>query len=447
MGLLALAFSAAAQSSANAQEPRTHTGPFKTTLDYVVNFYPLWFTYFQSLQATHNRLVGPETVTPVYKIVVAINVDTLYASTFLNLEAEPVIITIPDTPVHYSILTLDPFGDIFPTDLKAGKPGTYALTGPEFTGRIPRRVKRIAIPLDVSVLIFRIDRSLNGKDVTNTADEFRRSITMQTLSDYKSGKPPAATLILPVEAFSISYKRIADEMIAVRPITFLKLLQEAVAAPNTPPLSAREQALSDRFNALFGDGSFDSETEALDFRAGARAAHQLIVDRYLTFRGRTNWIHFTNIGNWRRHVVDRAAITEFIQYGNGIKTAAYYHAFLDRRGRPLDGTDRRGYIFNIPKSKIPEADRFWSITAYTPDTVELVRNKARKYVVASYTKNLQHNADGSISIYLARELPKGAPEANWLPVPRGPFNIMLRVYGPEGSVADNTYVPPGIRKR
>jgi hypothetical protein len=40
---------------------------------------------------------------------------------------------------------------------------------------------------------------------------------------------------------------------------------------------------------------------------------------------------------------------------------------------------------------------------------------------------------------------KGVPEANWLPVPLGPFNIMLRVYGPEGGVADNTYVPPVSR--
>jgi hypothetical protein len=45
---------------------------------------------------------------------------------------------------------------------------------------------------------------------------------------------------------------------------------------------------------------------------------------------------------------------------------------------------------------------------------------------------------------MATGLPAGVPEANWLPVPLGPFNVMLRVYGPEGSVADNTYVPPGI---
>jgi hypothetical protein len=48
---------------------------------------------------------------------------------------------------------------------------------------------------------------------------------------------------------------------------------------------------------------------------------------------------------------------------------------------------------------------------------------------------------------MARVLPAGVPMANWLPIPRGPFNIMLRVYGPEGTVEDNTYVPPGIEKR
>jgi hypothetical protein len=67
-------------------------------------------------------------------------------------------------------------------------------------------------------------------------------------------------------------------------------------------------------------------------------------------------------------------------------------------------------------------------------------------VVASYTPELQYNADGSLSVYLATELPQGVPEADWLPVPLGPFNIMLRIYGvvPNSNIANNTYVPPGI---
>jgi hypothetical protein len=103
-------------------------------------------------------------------------------------------------------------------------------------------------------------------------------------------------------------------------------------------------------------------------------------------------------------------------------------------------------VLRLPKRKIPEASRFWSVTAYTPESIELIRNSARKYKVASYTPNLATDPDGSITIYMATALPAGVPAANWLPIPQGPFNIMLRVYGPEGAVADKTYVPPAIRR-
>ena len=53
---------------------------------------------------------------------------------------------------------------------------------------------------------------------------------------------------------------------------------------------------------------------------------------------------------------------------------------------------------------------------------------------------------GTPSTSVATKPPAGVPQANWLPVPDGPFNIMLRVYGVEegSSVANDTYVPPGI---
>jgi hypothetical protein len=79
----------------NGTQDVSRMGAFSTTVAYVSQFYPLWFTYNQSRFATHNRLVGPDRVTPLYHIVVAINVDTLYTSTFLELAAEPVVLTSP----------------------------------------------------------------------------------------------------------------------------------------------------------------------------------------------------------------------------------------------------------------------------------------------------------------------------------------------------------------
>ena len=103
-------------------------------------------------------------------------------------------------------------------------------------------------------------------------------------------------------------------------------------------------------------------------------------------------------------------------------------------------------MLTFPKALIPQASRFWSVTAYTPDSIELIGNPINQYAVASYTPGLVTNPDGSITITMAVTQPNGVPTSNWLPVANGPFNIMLRVYGPEGSVAAKTYVPPAVVK-
>jgi len=417
--------------------------PFNTTVAYVVQFYPLWFTYYQSQLASHgrNRLVGPDRISPIYHYVVAINVDTLYVSSYLDLTAGPVILTIPATPPFppksYSILMLDPYGDLLPASIPQA-PGSYALIGPGgFTGTLPTDVTPITLPVDFSALIFRADKfSPTGEDQIKQADAFRRSLTTSV----------GAAKIVPEILFSVPFKTTADDLIAHDPIAFLRQLQRAVASDHTPTLSPYEEALSNRFDSLLANRNVNRS----EFSDGAQAAHELILDRYLTHTDwapstQTNWIHFTNIGDWGNQVVERSSITEFIQYANNIKAAAYYHVFKDANGNPLDGSNPRGYVLTFPRGQLPEAMRFWSLTAYTPEAIELVPNLAHKYAVASYTPHLQFNSnDGSLSVYMAQQLPAGVPMANWLPIPAGAFNIMLRVYGPEGSVEDNTYVPPGI---
>ena len=135
--------------------------PFNTTVAYVAQFYPLWFTYYQSRLAGRNanHLVGPDRISPIYHYVVAINVDTLYASSYLNLSEQPVILTIPTTPPFpsssYSILMLDPYGDLLAASPSIpNTPGSYALIGPEFTGTLPGGVTQIAMPLDFSTLTY-----------------------------------------------------------------------------------------------------------------------------------------------------------------------------------------------------------------------------------------------------------------------------------------------------
>ncbi|HEY2886687.1 MAG TPA: DUF1214 domain-containing protein, partial [Rhizomicrobium sp.] len=347
------------------------------------------------------------------------------------------------------ILMLDAYGNVLPASIPK-TPGSYALIGPGgFTGTLPAEVTSIAIPVNFSALIFRADKfSPTGENQITQADAFRRSLRSQTLNDYLENPSGGAARIVPEILLAVPFKTAADNLIAHDPIAFLVQLQRAVGSSNTPDFSPYEQALSDRFNSLFANRSANES----EFSEGAQAAHKLILDRYFTHTHwaaptPTNWIHFTNIGEWGNQVVERSSITEFIQYANNITAAAYYHVFKDTNGLPLDGSNPRGYVLTFPAGQLPEAMRFWSVTAYTPEAIELVANPADKYAVASYTPPQPDPENGSVSIYMARELPAGVPMANWLPIPSGAFNIMLRVYGPQGTVEAGTYVPPGIRER
>jgi hypothetical protein len=421
---------------------RTQDGAYATTLKYVIHFYPRWFTYWQEKFTSTNRLVGPDRMAPIYHDVVAPNDDTLYVSSFMDLTQEPVILTIPATTVTYSLLVLDPYGDVLPIGIDNKTPGTYALTGPDWTGTLPAGVTPIAVTLNVTQWIIRADKfSPSGGDQIPEAAIFRSSLRAGTLTEYLTDPSMTTPVIVPVELASIPFKGLADILSTKDSIEFLKELQTAVASAGTPPLSPDEQLLSERFNQLFEMRSSDLSA----FIKATRKAHSLIVADYVTHKGTNNWIHFTNIGIWSdAQDLDRSAITEYIQYGNGIDTAAYYQAFQDGNAKPLSANLSKGYVLTFPQGQTPETSRFWSVTAYVPDSITLVPNDANKYVVGSYTPGLQTNGDGSTSIYMFPKLPIGVPAANWLPVPRGRFNIMLRDYGPLGSVANDTYVPPPV---
>ncbi len=222
----------------------------------------------------------------------------------------------------------------------------------------------------------------------------------------------------------------------------------------TPP-SACALALAAQFDALFGAGNWRDNSA---FGRGAQAAHDEIVNNYVNgHQVGNNWTHFTNIGNWDpdnisiSNAIDRSSITEFCQFCNDINSAGYYHAFRDGAGHALKGT-KRGYVLTFPPAAVggypgPETTRFWSLTAYTPQAIELIPNSINRYEVASYS-GAHLNPDGSLSIYMATEAPDGIPIENWLPVGDGPFNVVLRDYGPPvgGSVVCDTYIPPAIQR-
>jgi hypothetical protein len=440
-----------------------HDG-YRVAYDYTVRFYPRYFTWVQfqinsensrqqdAGEKIANRLTGPLGMGPEYKVVVAINDDTIYAEAFLDVADEPVILTIPAYPNKYSVLQLDVYGNIFSTALSAAPPsngGVYAFVAKGYSGALPENAVKVEMPNTFTTIAIRTDKySSTGQDLRLAANEFRSRLSLQTLGEYEPGGESGRTLVLPLYFFAPSVKLMADEGLAKAPEAFLATVQEAMASPMTQPVTSDDRALMRRFDAAFADAR-----EAVDYDSGplteiirgAQAAFAAIINRWQSHRGSTNWIHFDNIGHWGTNYLDRAALTEYIQVGND-RTAAYYaNAFVDAGGLPLDGGSF-AYTIEFTSDQLPQYQRFWSLTAYTPETIELVPNSLDKYVVASYTPDLEIADDGSVTIYVQADPPGRASTANWLPVPEGPFSLLFRVYGPLGSALDGTYVPPKIHR-
>ena len=179
--------------------------------------------------------------------------------------------------------------------------------------------------------------------------------------------------------------------------------------------------------------------------SGVRKAQSDIVQNWKSLTTWSNWVHPEHLGSWGECYLNRASGNEFIQYGNIPSTAYYAHAFVDSDSNSLLGQkEGAGYTLKFTADELPTYTRFFSVTAYTVEEVELIPNLENKYAVASYTPGLVIDADGSITIYISFLPPLDLSLwPNWLPIV-GPVSVMMRVYGPLGDAQTGKYVPPPI---
>ena len=79
-------------------------------------------------------------------------------------------------------------------------------------------------------------------------------------------------------------------------------------------------------------------------------------------------------------------------------------------------------------------------------TNNLVENKADRWAISSNLGNYQQAKDGSLTLYVQNESPGKDKEVNWLPAPKGPFQIVFRLYYPGEEIVAQTWQPPGFVK-
>jgi hypothetical protein len=148
------------------------------------------------------------------------------------------------------------------------------------------------------------------------------------------------------------------------------------------------------------------------------------------------------MGVYGNYYLKRAMVTQLGLGANLPEDAVYPLNLADESGKPLDGASR--YTIHFDKGATPPVNAFWSITLYDQDGFQ-VGNVLNRFAVSSWMP-FQYNADGSLDIYFQNESPGKDKEANWLPAPKGPFNLTMRLYSPKSDALTGKWNPPPVAK-
>jgi len=156
------------------------------------------------------------------------------------------------------------------------------------------------------------------------------------------------------------------------------------------------------------------------------------------------WTFTTRAGVYGTEYLQRALVTAIGLGANRPQDAVYPTGEVDADGKKFDGANK--YVLRFAKGQTPPVDGFWSLTMYDANYF-FVDNPLNKYTV-SPRNDLKFNDDGSLDIYIQNESPGKDKKANWLPAPKGPFVLMMRLYWPREkapSIIDGSWKLPGVR--
>jgi hypothetical protein len=388
-----------------------------------------------SYRAPLNQLGWAQALaTPAAKDMPTANNDTLYLSAVVQLD-EPYVLHVPDTADRYYVV--DVFNMWQELEHYVGRrttgtaAGDYVLVPPGWQGTLPEGLKR----LDVSTKKVWLWGRLHVKDGEDLAPlhALQQQFTLRPLSqrdnrDYQ----PKAQALAPLPAAS-------DDG--------LDFFRELAAALKDNPPAPRDEALFAQF-ARFGltAKGFDPARLSPPQKAGLLRAladgPKVAVSALATAATQRNgWAWATGLDHLGTNYPLRALVSGPYLGGQGEKEAMYPLRSTDAKGEQLSGAKR--YVLRFKSA--PPVDAFWSLTVYNAVDKMLVDNPIARYKLGSDTRGLKVRADGSFEVPLQADKPEGEFAANWLPAPKGPFYMILRLYQPKGQVLEGKYELPQVQ--
>ena len=373
-------------------------------------------------QISHAKNVA----TPQDKSIVAPNVDTPYSYAWLDLQAEPIILTLPKVKKgrYVAIQLIDSYTYIidYIKPSHAGKT-SYMLVGPGWIGQAPKGIEKV-IRADTNIVLalYRTEL-LNAKDI-ETVHSLQKQYLVQTLSEYES-KPDPIKPLLPPLVKPVDIRKDPTN------IDFFTVLNWMLSSMPTLPqeINLRNQfaKIGIKPGEVFNPSS-PEEKEAII--AGMQAGLQEMVARAGKVKSSAEL--FGSRAFLGNDYLTRAVAAMIGIYGNAAQEFLGVGYPADSNGKPFNG--KNNYQIHFKKGQFPPVDGFWSITAYGADRF-LYANSLNRYKLSSHMlPQFIEDPDGGVTFYIQHSSPGWDKEKNWLPVPNGPFILTFRTYLPKESI-------------
>ncbi|HSP96427.1 MAG TPA: DUF1254 domain-containing protein [Candidatus Dormibacteraeota bacterium] len=392
------------------------------------------------------------TSTPEDTAVVTPNADTPYSMVQADLRAEPIVFCVPavEKGRYFAVQLTDlyTFNYGYVGSRTTGNvAGCYLVAGPDWHGETPAGIAKVfRSETQFSLLIYRT-QLFDPADIDNVK-KVQAGYTVAPLSSFlqRPAPPAAAKIDFPKFAGEAPFK---EEFPA-----FLDfLLQFAPVVPEEKALRARFASIGIGPGKTFDSKDLSPEQKAAVGRGIAAGYEKIAKRREAIGRDINGWLVGSAFGDRAFYHGDyllRAAAAMAGIYGNDAAEAMYPLARSDSTGKPLDGHAHR-YTLTFAKDQLPPVNAFWSVTMYDGRSQLLIENPIHRYLINSpMLPLLAKNPDGSLTIYIQKDSPGAAREANWLPAPDGPIYLVMRLYWPKEQPPSilppgaGTWSPPGL---
>jgi hypothetical protein len=391
------------------------------------------------------------------RAVVRPNFDTLYTSLFLDMSKEPMVVSIPDTNGRFYVFPiLDMWSDVF-ASLGWRTTGTKAMNvvlvapnwRPELRGarllaelKLPAETRIIEATTPVVWVIMRT--KTDGPDDYAAVHRVQDAVRATPASQW--GRPAAPQPFTPDPTIDMKTepKTTVDTMAGDR---FFALAAELL---KLHPPRTTDQPIIDRLARIgFEVGkSFDASKAGPAVQKAVASAPReglriMQMKMPTMARVQNGWsLNTDTMGVYGNYYLKRAIIAQVGLGANLPEDAIYPQSLFDKDGRPLDGSQR--YTLHFSRANLPPADAFWSVTLYDTDGFQ-VPNSINRFAVSSWMP-FRYNADGSLTLLIQNESPGQDDQANWLPAPKGPFNVTMRLYAPRLEALIGQWAPPPVEK-